>query len=278
MGEIISLILLRTPKYEAFLPPDERGVSVSHESFPEEDDRQYLRRFTLLGSVVTIETTHTRYQLAPYQRGRHVARHATHSTEIRETERELGLSVALFGRHTHAVDVVWCRRKRSRKRRALRMLRSATGLKRQQNRRTPKEALHLCPPFRHDPATTTLMIARGRRASWPRRSAVHVLSPRFSSFADLVSCPQGTCASWRMRWSGPSRSCGRIALASMTCRPRSARRLRPIRPPARSAHSRRSNATTLPPHSGLRRQPCQAAKKLGIGEATLYPKLKQERR
>ena len=33
-GEIVSLILLRTPKYEALLPADERGVTVSHESFP----------------------------------------------------------------------------------------------------------------------------------------------------------------------------------------------------------------------------------------------------
>ncbi|OFW18761.1 MAG: hypothetical protein A3H97_04290 [Acidobacteria bacterium RIFCSPLOWO2_02_FULL_65_29] len=37
-GEIMSLILLRTPKYEALLPADERGVSVSHESLPENED------------------------------------------------------------------------------------------------------------------------------------------------------------------------------------------------------------------------------------------------
>jgi hypothetical protein len=43
-GEIVSLILLRTPKYEFILPADERGVSVSHESFPEDDDRDRLRR------------------------------------------------------------------------------------------------------------------------------------------------------------------------------------------------------------------------------------------
>ena len=62
-GEIISLILLRTPKYEALLPADERGVSVSHESFPEEDDRERLRRLRMTGSVVTIETTRTQYDL-----------------------------------------------------------------------------------------------------------------------------------------------------------------------------------------------------------------------
>ena len=62
-GEIISLILLRTPKYEALLPADERGISVSHESFQDDDDRDRLRRLTMTGSVVTIETTRTQYAL-----------------------------------------------------------------------------------------------------------------------------------------------------------------------------------------------------------------------
>ena len=61
--EIVSLILLRTPNYEPLLPADERGVSVSHESFPEEDDRDRLRRLTMSGSVATIETTRTQYNL-----------------------------------------------------------------------------------------------------------------------------------------------------------------------------------------------------------------------
>jgi len=62
-GEIMSLILLRTPKYEALLPADERGVSVSHEAFPEDDDRDRLRRLTMSGSVVTVETTRAQYDL-----------------------------------------------------------------------------------------------------------------------------------------------------------------------------------------------------------------------
>ena len=62
-GEVISLILLRTPKYEALLPADERGVSVSHEAFPEDDDRDRLRRLTMTGSVVTVETTRAQYDL-----------------------------------------------------------------------------------------------------------------------------------------------------------------------------------------------------------------------
>jgi len=62
-GEIVSLILLRTPKYEALLPADEHGVSVSHESLTEDDDRDRLRRLKMTESVVTIETTRTRYDL-----------------------------------------------------------------------------------------------------------------------------------------------------------------------------------------------------------------------
>jgi len=62
-GEIVSLTLLRTPKYEFILPTDERGVSVSHESFPEEDERDRLHRIRVAPPVVTIETTSTRYEL-----------------------------------------------------------------------------------------------------------------------------------------------------------------------------------------------------------------------
>ena len=61
--EIVSLILLRTPKYEGILPADERGVSVSHESFPDDDDEDRLRRVSVAGSVVRIETTGARYDL-----------------------------------------------------------------------------------------------------------------------------------------------------------------------------------------------------------------------
>jgi hypothetical protein len=62
-GEIISLILLRTPKYDALLPADERGVSVSHEAFSEDDDRDRLRRLKMSRSVVTVETIRAQYDL-----------------------------------------------------------------------------------------------------------------------------------------------------------------------------------------------------------------------
>ena len=61
-GESVSLILLRTPKYESLLPDDERGVSVSHEvDFDDEGD--YLRRINLAAPVTTIESTRRRYEL-----------------------------------------------------------------------------------------------------------------------------------------------------------------------------------------------------------------------
>jgi len=62
-GEIVSPTSLRTPKYEFILPTDERGVSVSHESFPEEEERDRLHRIRVAPPVVTIETTSTRYEL-----------------------------------------------------------------------------------------------------------------------------------------------------------------------------------------------------------------------
>lgn len=61
-GDINSLILLRTPKYESLLPDDERGVSVSHESFPEVEDER-LRRISLGREVVEIDSTRRRYTL-----------------------------------------------------------------------------------------------------------------------------------------------------------------------------------------------------------------------
>jgi hypothetical protein len=61
-GEVVSLILLRTPKYESLLPEDERGVSVSHEADFEDED-QYLRRIRLSVPVTTIESTRRAYEL-----------------------------------------------------------------------------------------------------------------------------------------------------------------------------------------------------------------------
>jgi hypothetical protein len=60
-GDVKSLTLLRTPKYEVFLDESERGVSVSFEDFP--DDRiESLKKLAIEGNLVTITTdygTHT---------------------------------------------------------------------------------------------------------------------------------------------------------------------------------------------------------------------------
>ena len=56
-GEVKSLILMRTPKYEFVFYDHERGVNVSHEDFPERGD-ELLRRIRLSSDVVTIESTY----------------------------------------------------------------------------------------------------------------------------------------------------------------------------------------------------------------------------
>ncbi|MEE8121983.1 MAG: hypothetical protein V3T55_10660 [Anaerolineales bacterium] len=60
-GEIRSLILLRTPKYEFLLDESERGVSFSDEAHCDEDDR--LRSIDFSREIVRIETQHHEYTL-----------------------------------------------------------------------------------------------------------------------------------------------------------------------------------------------------------------------
>ena len=61
-GHVASLILQLTPKYLFLLPPEERGVIVSHE-LHETADRDLLRSVTIKGPDVVIETTSRTYQL-----------------------------------------------------------------------------------------------------------------------------------------------------------------------------------------------------------------------
>jgi hypothetical protein len=61
-GEVKSLILMRTPKYEFVFDDHERGVNVSHEDFPERDD-ELLRRIEVRSDGIMIESTHNRFQL-----------------------------------------------------------------------------------------------------------------------------------------------------------------------------------------------------------------------
>ena len=61
-GEVLSVILMRTPKFEHFLDPSERGVHVSHERYPDSEG-EYLRRCSVREGVVEIESSRRRYCL-----------------------------------------------------------------------------------------------------------------------------------------------------------------------------------------------------------------------
>ena len=54
-GDVLSLTLLRTPKYEFILDPDEQGVSVSWEE--DEDENELLLGVERSGDVVKLKTT-----------------------------------------------------------------------------------------------------------------------------------------------------------------------------------------------------------------------------
>jgi hypothetical protein len=60
-GDVLSLTLLRTPKYEFILDPDERGVSVSWEE--NEEDNELLLAAELSGDKVKLSTTKREFVL-----------------------------------------------------------------------------------------------------------------------------------------------------------------------------------------------------------------------
>jgi len=60
-GEIRSLILLRTPKYEFLLDESERGVTFSDEAHWDEED--WLRSIDFSREIVRIETQRHEYTL-----------------------------------------------------------------------------------------------------------------------------------------------------------------------------------------------------------------------
>ena len=60
-GDILSLTLLRTPKYEFILGPDERGVSVSWEE--DEDEQELLLEIKYSGDTVKLNTTTREFTL-----------------------------------------------------------------------------------------------------------------------------------------------------------------------------------------------------------------------
>ena len=60
-GDVLSLTLLRTPKYEFILDPHERGVSVSWEE--DEDEREQLLGAECSGDKVKLNTTRREFTL-----------------------------------------------------------------------------------------------------------------------------------------------------------------------------------------------------------------------
>jgi hypothetical protein len=60
-GDILSLTLLRTPKYEFILNPNERGVSVSWEE--DEDESELLLAVERSKNVVKLNTTRREFTL-----------------------------------------------------------------------------------------------------------------------------------------------------------------------------------------------------------------------
>ncbi|MCL0039100.1 hypothetical protein M1N46_02515 [Dehalococcoidia bacterium] len=61
LGDILSLTLLRTPKYEFILNPEERGVSVSWEE--DEDESELLLGLERSGDEVKLTTTRREFTL-----------------------------------------------------------------------------------------------------------------------------------------------------------------------------------------------------------------------
>jgi hypothetical protein len=57
-----NLILLRTPKYEVILPPEEQGVSVSYDG-NRSDEKGFLRGFNLEGDEAQVRTEAHQYSL-----------------------------------------------------------------------------------------------------------------------------------------------------------------------------------------------------------------------
>ena len=60
--DIKSLMLLRTPKYEFILDDTERGVNVSYDDFPDDED-DLLEEVDIEGHTVRLTTDHRSYTL-----------------------------------------------------------------------------------------------------------------------------------------------------------------------------------------------------------------------
>jgi hypothetical protein len=61
--DVKSLTLLRTPKYEFMLDESERGVNVSFDDFPDEDN-ELLEEIEIKGDVVTVISSYRTYTVS----------------------------------------------------------------------------------------------------------------------------------------------------------------------------------------------------------------------
>jgi len=61
--DVKSLTLLRTPKYEFILDESERGVRVSFDDFPDEEN-ELLEQVAIEGEVATITTNYRTYTVS----------------------------------------------------------------------------------------------------------------------------------------------------------------------------------------------------------------------
>jgi len=62
-GDVKSLTLLRTPKYEFILDESERGVTVSFDDFAD-DENEVVKQVVVEGDVVTITTNFRTYRVS----------------------------------------------------------------------------------------------------------------------------------------------------------------------------------------------------------------------
>lgn len=61
-GDVKSLILLRTPKYEFILDKSEQGIHVSYDDFPDSEN-ELLKEVAIQGDIVTITTNYRTYSV-----------------------------------------------------------------------------------------------------------------------------------------------------------------------------------------------------------------------
>ena len=91
-----SIILMRDRKWEHMVAEGERGVRVSDENFPEDEEAEenYLEQIRIGDSVAEIETTHRGYKLDLRHVGKSELRAAKKTLEKMNYDKRFKLTVA----------------------------------------------------------------------------------------------------------------------------------------------------------------------------------------